>query len=265
MPAARPGLQPGGRFSSSIYAGFLCKCLSKNATLTPDTELAPSNTHTNLLAVDNLTHTQLSQQLLIEVCTRGTDQMHDAPYKCPACTGCKKCLQGSKQARTSPLAMQEQHEITSSIKFIEPTTTQPGHYICRLPLRDNYDQGIYSNQEGADLANQKLLKQLKKRPPHETQEISNSYEDLIKNGFITPLKNLPEDIQESIRNNSIQHFIPNTMAYKDSSHSTKVRICWDATRRTGQGAALNSQLLRGISTYSMTKSLLHFRRGAFGL
>ena len=133
--------------------------------------------------------------------------------------------------------------------------------MCRLPLRDNYDQVIYSNKDGVDLANQKMLKQLKHRPPHETEEISNSYKDLMKNGFIAPLNALPDDIQAYIHNNSIQHFIPNTMAYKDSSHSTKVRICWDATRRTGQGAALNSQLLRGISTYSMTKSLLHFHRG----
>ena len=189
MPAAQPGLQSGGRFSPSIYAGFLCRCLRKEATLT-------SASNTNLLAIDNPTHTSasaMSQQLLIEICTRGTDQMDDAPYKCPACTGCKKCLQGSKPARASPLAVQEQYEITSSIKFIEPTTTQSGHYMCKLPLRDNYGQGIYSNQEGADLANQKLLKQLQKRPFNETEEISNSYKDLIKNRFITPLKDPQEE------------------------------------------------------------------------
>ena len=120
--------------------------------------------------------------------------------------------------------------------------------MCKLPLRDNYGQGIYSNQEGADLANQKLLKQLQKRPINETEEISTSYNDLLKNCFISPLKDLPEDVQASICKKNIQHFIPNTIAYKDSSHSTKVRICWDATRRTGPGAALNSQLLRGVST-----------------
>ena len=199
------------------------------------------------------------------MCTRGTDQMHDAPYKCPACTGCKKCLQGANPTKASPLALEEQFEITSSIKFIKPTATQPGHYMCKLPLRANYKQEIRSNQEGADLANQKMLKQLQKRPFNETEEISTSYNDLIKNGFIAPLKGLPEEVQASICKKNIQHFIPNTIAYKDSSHSTKVRICWDATRRTGPGAALNCQLLKGVSTYSMTKSLLHFRRGAFGL
>jgi hypothetical protein len=66
-------------------------------------------------------------------------------------------------------------------------------------------------------------------------------------------------------NNPIQHYIPNAVACKGDSHSTKVRICWDATRRTGHGTPLNSQLLRGTSTYSMTKSLLFFRRGKFAL
>ena len=157
--------------------------------------------HTNLVAVDNLklnSDSKKTQQLLIEVCTRGTDQMHDAPYKCPACTGCKKCLQGTNPIKASPLALEEQSEIVSGIKFVKPTESQPGHYISKLPLRANYGQEICSNKEGADLANKKLLQQLQKRPPQETEEISNSYNELIKNGFIAPLNNLSEDLQTSI-------------------------------------------------------------------
>ena len=153
--------------------------------------------HTNLVAVDNLklnSDSKKTQQLLVEMCTRGTDQMHDAPYKCPACTGCKKCLQGTNPIKTSPQALEEQSEIASGIKFIKSTATQPGHYISKLPLRANYGQEICSNQEGADLANRKLLLQLQRRPFKETEEISNSYNELIKNGFIAPLKSLPKDL-----------------------------------------------------------------------
>ena len=71
--------------------------------------------------------------------------------------------------------------------------------------------------------------------------------------------------QDYIRNNPIQLYIPNAVAYKGDSHSTKVRICWDATRKTGPGTPLNTQLMRGTSSYSMTKSLLFFRRGRFAL
>ena len=60
-------------------------------------------------------------------------------------------------------------------------------------------------------------------------------------------------------------YIPNSVAYKSTSHSTKIRICWDATRKTGNGTPLNTQLMRGSSTYSMTKSLLFFGRGRFAL
>ena len=34
--------------------------------------------------------------------------------------------------------------------------------MSKLPLNENYEQNIYSNQEGVDIANQKLLKQLQR-------------------------------------------------------------------------------------------------------
>ena len=60
-------------------------------------------------------------------------------------------------------------------------------------------------------------------------------------------------------------FIPNSVAYKSSSHSTKIRICWDASRKTGPGVPLNAQLMRGAAAYSMTKTLVCWRRGKYGL
>ena len=120
-----------------------------------------------------------------------------------------------------------------------------------------------SNYDAVNQANIKLLQQLKKRDAGDAAEISKSYNELLKNKFIIPLDDLPQDQQNYILNNKIQHYIPNAVAYKGDSHSTKVRICWDA--RTGKGAPLNSQLMRRTSTYSMTKSLLFFRRGKFAL
>jgi hypothetical protein len=181
--------------------------------------------------------------------------MHNVPYRCPACSGCKQCQHGAKLGLASSLSIQEQQDIQSIIQFKEPVPSQPGHYISRLPLLPDYKHHMASNYDAVNQANIKLLQQLKKRDAGDAEEISKSYNELIKNKFIVPLEDLPQDQQDYIINNKIQHYIPNAVAYKGDSHSTKVRICWDATRRTGHGAPLNSQLMRGTSTYSMTKSL----------
>jgi hypothetical protein len=91
-----------------------------------------------------------------------------------------------------------------------------------------------SNYDRVNQANIKMLQQLKKNPG-DAEEVSKNYNKLIKNKFIIPLEELPQDQQDYIMNNPIQHYIPNAVAYKGDSPSTKVRICWDATRRTGPG------------------------------
>ena len=191
--------------------------------------------------------------------------MHDVPYRCPACSGCKQCQHGAKLGLASSLSIQEQQDIQSNIKFVEHDQSQPGYYISKLPLIKDYENHMQTNYEAVNQANIKLLQQLQKRGAGDAEEISKSYNELIKNKFIIPIEDLPQDQQNYIKTSKIKNYIPNAVAYKSDSHSTKVRICWDATRITGHGSPLNSHLMRGTSTYSMTKSLLLFRRGKFAL
>jgi hypothetical protein len=44
-----------------------------------------------------------------------------------------------------------------------------------------------------------------------------------------------------------------------------VRICWDLSRKTGIGIPLNAQLLMGAANYSMTETLIAWRRGRYAL
>ena len=173
--------------------------------------------------------------------------MHNVPYRCPECSACKQYQHGTKLGLASPASIQEQQDIQSLIQFIKHDPSQPGHYSSRLPLLPDYKNCISSNFRGADLANQKMLQQLQKKT-QEAQDISNSYNDLLKNKFIVPLRDLPQDQQDHITNNPIMLYIPNSVAYKSTSHSTKIRICWDATRKTGDGTPLNTQLMHGSST-----------------
>ena len=100
--------------------------------------------------------------------------------------------------------------------------------------------------------------------PADKQAIQDSFSDLLSRGFIIPLEDLPQERQNIIKNNT-NVYIPTSVAYKSSIHSTKVHICWDLPRKTGIGIPLNAQLLRGAATYSMTQTLLTWRRGKFAL
>ena len=76
--------------------------------------------------------------------------------------------------------------------------------------------------------------------------------------FIKKLKDLPKDIKDEI-NSDFKHFIPTTVAFKETSTSTKVRICWDSSHQSKESTALNSVLLKGSAEYSVAKMLIRFR------
>ena len=163
--------------------------------------------HTSLTSFNKIDTQRIGSQSrkeLIDICTRGTDEMRNIPYRCPACSGCKQCQHGAKLGLASPLSIQEQQDIHSNITFIN---SKPGHYISKLPLLPDYHQYIFTNCDEVDEANKKLLQQLQKRPPEETTEISRSYNELIDNKFIIPLDELPK-IQRSYMTTNTLSLIP---------------------------------------------------------
>ena len=66
---------------------------------------------------------------------------------------------------------------------------------------------------------------------------------LMDPGFIKKLKELPKNIQDKI-NSDFKHFIPTTVAFKETSANTKVRICWNSSLQSKESSSLNSVLLR---------------------
>ena len=66
-------------------------------------------------------------------------------------------------------------------------------------------------------------------------------------------------------NGDFKHFIPNSIAYKETSASTKCRICWDSSRSSKESSSLNSILLKGTSEYSVVKMLVRFRENKIGV
>ena len=91
--------------------------------------------------------------------------------------------------------------------------------------------------------------------PTALEGVKQEMDKLMALGFIKKLKDLPKDVQEEI----------NTIAYKETSASTKVRICWDSSRTSKQSASLNSVLLKGAAEYSVVKMLICFREDWYGI
>ena len=203
------------------------------------------------------------QRTLINACTQGTDGLQEVQFRCPECLGCVQCKEGQKLGLMSPIAIQEQQALTELVRFVPGKQNSPGHYISKLPLYKDHKSYILDNFDGASESNKKLLISLQKKQD-DIEAIKKCYDDLIERGFVVALKNLSEEQQKNIKNKTML-FIPNSVAYKSSSHSTKIRICWDASRKTGAGVPLNAQLMRGAAVYSMTRTLICWRRGKFGL
>ena len=78
------------------------------------------------------------------------------------------------------------------------------------------------------------------------------------------MKDLPQEVQDEL-NKGFKHYIPTTVAWKETSASTKTRICWDSSRQSKESAALNSILLKGAADYSVVMMLVRFRENRFGV
>ena len=94
--------------------------------------------------------------------------------------------------------------------------------------------------------------------PQALGQVKKEMRSLQDAGFIVKLSDLPIEEQERL-NADFKHYIPTTIAFKETSASTKCRICWDSSRSSRETCSLNSLLLKGTSDYSVVKMLARFR------
>ena len=133
------------------------------------------------------------------------------------------------------------------VKFTSGKDGEPGYFTSALPIKPYNIGTIRDNKETADMHNRTLVTKLQKDPSAK-EEVRKEMEKLISLGFIKKLKDLPKEVQEEI-NADVNHYIPNTIAFKETSASTKTRICWDSSRSSKQSASLNSVLMKGAAEY----------------
>ena len=122
--------------------------------------------------------------------------------------------------------LREQLVMDQLIEFTPGKDGKPGFFSSPLPLKPFEINKVKCNWATANAQNRDMVRRLQ-RDPAALQQVKIEMQKLQTLGFIKRLKDLPKEIQENL-NKGFKHFIPTTIAWKESSCSTKTRICWDS-------------------------------------
>ena len=87
--------------------------------------------------------------------------------------------------------------------------------------------------------------------------LSWSFGKLVDKNFITRLSELTQS-EKALIQSKRKYYIPFTIAYKESSISTPVRLCFDASRKTSSGKSLNEILPRGKFDLALDRLAVNF-------
>ena len=206
---------------------------------------------------------QRAYKKVIELCedSMNRNDVH-MMIQCSTCSKCKTCKDIRTINASSSNDFREQQVMEQMIKFIPGKKGNPGHFISPLPLKPFNINSVKGNKSTADEQNKQMVLKLQK-DPEALKQVKDEMKKLQDLGFIVKLKELPKNIQEELKKD-FKHYIPTTIAYKETSASTKTRICWDSSRRWRESASLNSILLKGSAEYSVVKMLFGFVKTNMG-
>ena len=110
----------------------------------------------------------------------------------------------------------------------ESVTYDPviGKFIAPLPLKDDPDVALMSNDEESKTQYYKMVASLQDKPT-EKETVLNSFNKLIELNYIQKLSNMNKEIQSQVMNKQ-RYVIPWNIVYKQSSISTPCRIVLNA-------------------------------------
>ena len=131
-----------------------------------------------------------------------------------ACSQCKTCKSIRKINASSYNAYREQVTMEELVKFTPGRNEEPGYFMSGLPIKPFNNGTVIGNKATADMHNKKMVAKLQKDSTA-LEGVKQEMDKLMALGFIKKLKDLPKDVQEEI-NADFKHFIPNTIAYKET-------------------------------------------------
>lgn len=120
---------------------------------------------------------------------------------------------------------------------------ETGRFIVRLPFRSLFDPSVSSLGRSRDIAVKRLLgleRRLAQNPDLKREYVS-AINEYITHGRMQPTTSTEIDRDGVIR----AAYLPHHAVIKESSTSTKLRVVFDASRKTTSGNSLNEMLISG--------------------
>ena len=155
--------------------------------------------------------------------------------QCGTCSKCRTCKDIRKINASSYNDFREQQAMEQLIRFVPGENGEPGYFISPLPLKPFNIHSVKGNRLTADEQNKQMVLRLQK-DPEALKQVKDEMAKLQNLGFIVKLKDLPESTQKQL-NEDFKHYIPTTIAFKETSASTQTRICWNSSRNSKESAS----------------------------
>ena len=174
-------------------------------------------------------------------------QSNEPAPKCMSCLQCKECklLLLSCNDKVSRKEHYEEMQMKESVTY-DPVI---GKFIAPLPLKDDPDVALMSNDEESKNHYYKMVASLQDKPA-EKETVLNSFNKLIELNYIQKLSNMDKEIQSQVMNKQ-RYVIPWNIVYKQSSISTPCRIVLNASAKTKTKKSLNTILCKGVPKLNM--------------
>ena len=161
-------------------------------------------------------------------------------FRCVDCRGCMRCKNGPQVETLSIREEVEQDLINKSVKVdIKKCKT-----VARLPLLHDPTIKLAPNKNQAMAIYRRELRQLNRNPSDKEAAIK-AEKKLQTKGHVDYVRNLSADIQESLKNNPIQNFIPWHVVFNSNSLTTAARIVYNYSHPTPSGYSMNDLLPKG--------------------
>ena len=161
-------------------------------------------------------------------------------FRCIKCRDCKECKNHDHIEAMSIKEEVEQDLIERSVDVdLERCVVE-----ASLPLIADPQVKLVPNRHKALKVYQQQVKKLEKSPA-DRESVIKAENKLQMLGFVSYLKDLPEETQRSLKESPIQNYIPWRVVWKENSTTTPCRPVFDASQPTDSGFSLNDIVAKG--------------------
>ena len=164
----------------------------------------------------------------------------DISFRCVKCRMCKDCTD-CKQTEAKSIREEVEEDIIRNSVFVDVKNQK---CVAKMPVIENPVQALAPNKHKALKVNKQQVTKTNKSAA-DKESVLKAERKLQDLGFVEWVTNLPEDIQEQLRNNPIQNFLAWRIVWKSSSVSSPARPVFDASMPTDTGKSLNDILVKG--------------------